>query len=443
MAFRGLKDGLEDGPLIASKSSAPEFEIVKTIGRGAFGVVTLCRGVQGEDIFALKQVNIVAKGESFADAASPIKDTATRPMRTQQALLEVEALLRAQETNQDWAVGLRSVFQDSSRLYLVMDYLPGGDLVTHLQRLDTFTQAEASFYCAELVQAVDFVHTVLGFIHRDIKPDNIVFDARGHIHLVDFGCCRRLHREGSWREPACGSIWGAPPYVAPEVQRREEYGEESDLWSVGVIAYQMLFGGPPFVERERDPAVVATRVMRWPQFFVMPACPSVGEGERDFISRLVCEPKDRMSVTEIRRHRFFRGLDFSRLRDMDPPIMPKVAGRLDTSNFDHIGVDTQMMFSSLASCTTAEGGSRQVTPPGASAPYPARTAPAPTVETASREPASKAHSASGTAARPMAHARSGSDRCLGGPLAVIAAMCWRTPRPLWAAPRAGRFTLEA
>merc|ERR1719384_646763 len=100
---------------------------------------------------------------------------------------ERDALSLAKDS---WVIGLHYTFQDDSFLYMVMDYLPGGDLMTHLMRKDTFNEAETRFYIAELVEAVDYIHTNLHYVHRDIKPDNIVFDKEGHIHLLDFGLCK-------------------------------------------------------------------------------------------------------------------------------------------------------------------------------------------------------------------------------------------------------------
>jgi len=231
--------------------------------------------------------------------------------------------------------------------------VPGGDLVTHLQVLDTFNEAEARFYTAELVEAVDYIHTTLGYIHRDIKPDNIVLDACGHLRIVDFGGCRALWRGEGWCETS-GCAWGAPPYVAPEVHRRELYGKESDFWSVGVILYEMIFGGPPFVDDKRVPATTAARVVHWKEHLVIPFYPGVGEDEVDLVRRLVCDAPDRLTASGVRAHCSFAGLEFARLREMDPPIRPSEKVRR-VSGFDRYDSDTEPVFSSLATWSSFGG----------------------------------------------------------------------------------------
>merc|ERR1719191_258192 len=157
----------------------------------------------------------------------------------------------------DWVIGLQYTFQDDTYLYMVMDYLAGGDLMTHLMRKDTFTESETKFYIAELVEAVDYIHNELHYIHRDIKPDNIIFDAKGHIHLLDFGLCKYVPpkniltdqdsltkqvgsgavdpRSTGHRAPRhlnhanrqqLQSVVGTPDYMGPEVYRKGGYGKE-------------------------------------------------------------------------------------------------------------------------------------------------------------------------------------------------------------------------
>jgi len=318
-----------------------DFDLIKVIGTGAFGIVRLCRKKDTGEVFAMKQMR---KKEM-------VHKNQVHHVRAEKDVLSI--------AKNDWVIGLHFTFQDDHFLYMVMDYLPGGDLMTHLMRKDTFSEAETRFYIAELVEAVDYIHTNLHYVHRDIKPDNIVFDKEGHIHLLDFGLCKhnppqsapeeagghervassaaRGHDCRTPRHPTRAklqSVVGTPDYMGPEVYRKNFYGKECDWWSVGIIMFEMLFGGPPFSDDGHDPMVTSARVMRWRQHFHMPAEPSVGAEAQDLLRGLICDVQERLTAEGIRAHPFFMGLDFKRLREMEPPIRPVVKSPLDTSNFD-------------------------------------------------------------------------------------------------------------
>jgi len=330
-----------------------DFELLKVIGTGAFGIVRLCRHKGTGDIRAMKQMN---------------KKEMVYKNQVHHVRAEKEALSSAKD---DWVIGLHYTFQDDTYLYMVMDYLPGGDLMTHLMRKDTFTEEETRFYIAELVEAIDYIHTNLHYIHRDIKPDNIVFDVDGHIHLLDFGLCKYQPPEPAQGEGVQAgssadnqsspshrrarhpprekmqSVVGTPDYMGPEVYKKAPYGKECDMWSLGIIMFEMLFGGPPFSDERHDPSVTSARVMHWRRWFHIPPDPHVTQEARDLLKGLICDPADRLTADQIRAHPFFRGLDFKRLRGMSPPIKPIVKGPLDTSNFDDFsGADDKFMVPS-------------------------------------------------------------------------------------------------
>lgn len=298
-----------------------DFDLLQVIGTGGFGVVRLCRERATRRVFAMKQMN---KQELLS-------------RKCEDNVLAEEEVLRASRS--DWVVGLHFSFQDSACLYMVMDYLPGGDLMTHLLLKGTFTEAETRFYVAELVEAVDYIHTAMRCTHRDIKPDNIVLDARGHVCVADFGLCVQ---DGGG--PSARRVVGTPDYMAPEVARGEPYGKACDWWSVGVIMYEMLFGGPPFSRggdiarwRESADAATAARVARWRDHLCLPPDACVGDIARDLVGSLLCEQAERLGPAEIRAHLFFLGTDFSALRESEPPIRPTVRGDEDASNFPPLG----------------------------------------------------------------------------------------------------------
>eukprot|EP00929_Paragymnodinium_shiwhaense_P051628 TRINITY_DN25950_c0_g1_i2.p1 TRINITY_DN25950_c0_g1~~TRINITY_DN25950_c0_g1_i2.p1 ORF type:complete len:699 (+),score=149.97 TRINITY_DN25950_c0_g1_i2:132-2228(+) len=340
-----------------------DFEIIQTIGMGAFGIVRLCRKKDSGEIFALKQM---------------IKTDMVQKNKVHHVRAERDILTKASD---GWVTRLHYTFQDDEFLYMVLDYLPGGDLMTHLMRKDIFTEDETRFYIAELVEAIDYIHTALQYVHRDIKPDNIIFDAEGHIRLLDFGLCKHLlpsafEREAllpaqsAARPKAChrrvtsrthiprtkmNSFVGTADYIAPEIYRSEDYGKECDWWAVGIIMFEMLFGGPPFSDDQHNLVVTAHRVKRWQEHFHIPTDMGASPEAIDLLRKLICDPQDRLTGPQIRLHPFFRGLDFSRLREMEPPIKPEVTSPIDTQNFDEFNEeDAKYRVSSLRHHTVGD-----------------------------------------------------------------------------------------
>jgi len=240
-----------------TKITIKDFEPVTIIGRGAYGEVRLCRwNLTGEyvAIKKLKKKDMIKKNE------------------VDHILAEKDVLSKS---NNDWIIELKCSFQDENFLYLVMEFLPGGDLMNMLIKKDIFSLEEARFYIAETILAVDYVHN-LGYVHRDIKPDNILLDANGHIKLTDFGLCTSMAEEAPPKEvPNAAqirakyrsnrrkmhSLVGTPDYIAPEVLNKKGYTETVDWWSVGAILFEMLVGYAPFCSE--SPKETCKKVMDW------------------------------------------------------------------------------------------------------------------------------------------------------------------------------------
>ncbi|XP_053184818.1 serine/threonine-protein kinase LATS2 [Scomber japonicus] len=345
-----------------AKMDKSMFVKIKTLGIGAFGEVCLTRKVDTGALYAMKTLRK--------------KDVLNR---NQVAHVKAERDILAEADN-EWVVRLYYSFQDRDSLYFVMDYIPGGDMMSLLIRMGVFPEPLARFYVAELTLAIESVHK-MGFIHRDIKPDNILIDLDGHIKLTDFGLCTgfrwthnsKYYQKGShirqdsmepsdfWDDVSncrCGdrlmtleshanrqhqrclahSLVGTPNYIAPEVLLRKGYTQLCDWWSVGVILFEMLVGQPPFLAP--TPTETQIKVINWESTLQVPVQVKLSPEAVDIIARLCCSAEDRLGANgagEIKAHPFFTQMDFSsNLRQQPAPYRPKIAHPMDTSNFDPV-----------------------------------------------------------------------------------------------------------
>lgn len=330
------------------------------------GEVRLVRHIATGDIFAMKKLK---KSEMVR--------------RGQVDHVKAERNLLAQ-VNSHTVVTLYYSFQDDQFLYLVMEYLPGGDVMTLLIRRDTLTEEETRFYVAQTVLALETIHSH-HYIHRDIKPDNLLLDKDGHMKLSDFGLCKpidpafqravlpdileavgvasspddgsflagttedqkRAEELATWnknRRRLAFSTVGTPDYIAPEVLLKKGYGLECDWWSVGAIMFEMLMGYPPFYSDE--PMTTCRKIVHWRHHLRIPDDAHISAEARDLIERLLCDGDERLGtrggVAEIKAHKFFKGVDWDNLYSMTPPYHPVVAHDLDTQNFEEFEEDENM-----------------------------------------------------------------------------------------------------
>ncbi|XP_058484299.1 myotonin-protein kinase isoform X1 [Solea solea] len=296
-----------------------DFHILKVIGRGTFSEVAVARMRRTQEVYALKIMNkwdMLRRGETACYQE------------------EREVLLKG---DRRWITELHYAFQDDNFLYLVMDYYVGGDLLTLLSKFgDRIPEEMAQFYLAEMVMAIDSIHK-LGYVHRDIKPDNILLTADGHIRLGDFGSCLRLLDDGMVHSSLAV---GTPDYLSPEILRAVDggggYGPECDWWALGICAYEMLLGTTPFYAESIS--LTYAKIINFQEYFEFPPSgPEISDEARSFITGLICEREIRLGrkdFSDFRSLPFFSGLDWGSLHKLSAPYRPDVSNPTDTSNFD-------------------------------------------------------------------------------------------------------------
>ena len=327
-----------------AKTTVYDFDSIAIIGKGAFGEVRLVRCKKTGNIYAMKKMK---KSEMIA------KNQLTHVKAERDVLTK---------SGNNWIVDLHCSFQDENHLYLVMEYLPGGDLMTLLIRKEILREDEARFYMSQIISAIDTVHK-LNYIHRDLKPDNVLIDKNGYIKLSDFGLCKHaeikpFNGDTLLKKQELGipinpkttadkklafkrnrqlafSTVGTPDYIAPEVFGQSGYTESVDWWSAGVIMFEMLVGYPPFFSD--DPSITCQKIIHWKKTLTIPSDANLSPAATSLIKSLICDADNRLGkngVEEIKSHAFFEGLDWNNLKGLKCPYKPGLKNEVDTCNFD-------------------------------------------------------------------------------------------------------------
>ena len=353
--------------LFRKKISINDFEIIKPIGKGGFGEVNICRNKENKKIYAMKRMTF-------------------EQLKYKNGLLNflAEKDILSINNNNVWMTQLRFSFIDNQYLYLIMDYCPGGDLMSYLINRDTLEETEARFYIAEIILCVDSLHK-MNCIHRDLKPDNILIGKDGHIKLSDFGLSfisreklfpftenktekiipglffrktsaeedeknieiknsindsnKSIKGAKSFQNIIAYSGVGSPDYMAPELilnENNKGYGGEIDWWSVGAIFYEMLVGIPPFLSD--TPQATCEKIVHYQKYLKIPEQIKISNEAEKLIFGFLTEPKKRLGINgidEIKKKPFFKNFDWDKIRDMSPPFIPKLDSPEDTRYFLH------------------------------------------------------------------------------------------------------------
>ena len=353
--------------LFRKKISINDFEIIKPIGKGGFGEVNICRNKENKKIYAMKRMTF-------------------EQLKYKNGLLNflAEKDILSINNNNVWMTQLRFSFIDNQYLYLIMDYCPGGDLMSYLINRDTLEETEARFYIAEIILCVDSLHK-MNCIHRDLKPDNILIGKDGHIKLSDFGLSfisreklfpftenktekiipglffrktsaeedeknieiknsindsnKSIKSAKNFQNIIAYSGVGSPDYMAPELilnENNKGYGGEIDWWSVGAIFYEMLVGIPPFLSD--TPQATCEKIVHYQKYLKIPDQIKISNEAEKLIFGFLTEPKKRLGINgidEIKKKPFFKNFDWDKIRDMSPPFIPKLDSPEDTRYFLH------------------------------------------------------------------------------------------------------------
>ncbi|KAJ1650619.1 hypothetical protein IWQ61_008626 [Dispira simplex] len=316
-------------------TTVEDFSLLKLIGKGGYGKVLLARHKNTGNVYAIK---VISKSQLN-----------TKPANIARIMAERAVLERS--IDHPFLVGLRYAFQTPEKLYFCIDYVNGGDLYFHLHQDRRFDEARARFYVAEITLALEYLHG-MQIIYRDLKPENCLLDAQGHIRLVDFGLAKDMSDTESQRT---STICGTAEYLAPEVILRQPYDTAVDWYCLGAILYEMLVGWPPYYCPNKKSMLFAIvhGELHFPDF--------LGPVTRDFIRGLLDRnPQARLGAgpsgsRDVKAHPFFADVNWERLynKQETPPYNPGVTGIFDLRHIDP-SFSNESISSSIADDTSTE-----------------------------------------------------------------------------------------
>ena len=289
-----------------------DFKVLKIIGRGSFGKVSLVEYIPTKEIYAMKSLK---------------KDILIEQEQIENTLLEKKIL---ESINYPLLCNLIFCFQTKERIYFVMPFLSGGELFQHLRKFRTFDEKKVKFYGAQIALALEYLHEK-GIVYRDLKPENILMDENGYLRLADFGMAKQLNNN----EKAM-SFCGTPEYLAPEIIIGKGHDKNADWWSFGILLYEMLCGLPPFyVENlERMYELIKSGTLKFPKRI------QLSDEAKDVIKKLLERDVNKRlgnkGINEIKEHPFFKDIDFDLIvqKKIPAPYIPNINDKTDVQYFD-------------------------------------------------------------------------------------------------------------
>ncbi|OXU27594.1 hypothetical protein TSAR_008124 [Trichomalopsis sarcophagae] len=299
------------------KTGPQDFELCKILGEGGYGKVFQVRKITGKDKGSIFAMKVLRKASIIRNQ----KDTAHT--KAERNILEA--------VKHPFIVNLMYAFQTGGKLYLILEYLCGGELFTYLDREGIFLEDTACFYLSEIILALQHLHNQ-GIIYRDLKPENILLDGEGHVKLTDFGLCKEHIQDGTVTHTFCGTI----EYMAPEILTRSGHGKAVDWWSLGALMFDMLTGVPPFTGSDRRKTIekILRGKLNLPQYLTADARDLIRKLlKRQVAQRLGSSPDD---AEQIIKHDFFNHINWQDVisRKLVPPFKPSLKSADDTSQFD-------------------------------------------------------------------------------------------------------------
>ena len=307
----------EIGEILYPKLNYNDFEPLKLLGTGTFGRVLLVRFKSNNQLYAMK---ILMK--------SRIKST------HQEEHTKAERDLMVQIDN-PFLLNIKFAFQDETKLYIVSNFMQGGDMFYHLHFESKFSEKKAKFYLIEIILGLEYLHKN-NMIYRDLKPENILMDSTGHIKLSDFGLSKIL----SDNDEKAFTMCGTPQYLAPEIMKEEGYNKNVDWWSLGCFFYEMITGFLPFyIPKDYLNEKVYEQKVIFPSGINPLAIKFIKE-------LLVVDPNNRLGngvngVENIKSHEYFKDVDWNKYynKEIEPPFIPKLDSDEDLKYFDKMFTD--------------------------------------------------------------------------------------------------------